>query len=1237
MRLNLLRLCFFFCFFLFLSKTSKTQNCIPTNISGVYNLACNQVCSTFTFQIPHIKSSSDYTLVSVPYTPYPYNTPTGTEDIALYDDDFFSNLISLPFSFCFYGQTYTRAVVGSNGIMTFDQSNASCANAYLINQTIPYAGGTMCTIGSTYYPRASIMGAYSDLDPSPGASPATRKIQWEVVGTAPCRKFVVSYYHIGVFSGSCPTPANTFQMVIHESTGIVEVFIQQKACVSSTNGGRSILGIQNWERDRAVAAPGKNNTFWAENNTGYRFIPSAGTSRYVVSELLDMTGTVLITADTATTTTGLLDVSFTNYCPPAGNNQYVVRTTFSACDNPANFLTSLDTITINRTNSLNAVAATTNTACGPPSGTITVTVPAGIGTPPYTFVLDGGAPVTAPSPYTFNNVAAGPHTVVVTDASGGCSSTLNPTVILNNGINANTTFSPTACTGVANGTITVTPTTGTAPYTYSLDGGAPIAGPVPYTFTNVASGAHTILVTDAAGCVTPLINVTVTVGPGITANAIPSATSCPTASNGSITVTATAGTAPFTFQLDGGPIQSGASPYTFINVAAGPHTVFITDNIGCTRTININVAAGPTLTANAIPTATSCSGATNGSITVTPNSGVAPYTFSLDGGAPVGGVPPYTFTNLNPGPHTIIVTDGIGCITNTINVTIAAGPALTTTANKTDVSCNGGANGSITVAQPVIGTAPYEYSLDGTIWQSSNIFNGLTAGNYTVFYRESNGCQGTLSITVAEPATLTASSAFVPVVCNGQNNGIITITSGGGITPYEYSINGGTNWQSSNLFNVAAGSHTIIIRDANNCTTTQTVTVTEPAVLSASSANGPASCDGGNDGVITITAAGGNAGYEYSIDGGANWQTNNVFNVGPGNFTVTVRDNLNCTTSFPTTVLLGSNFTMTPQADPTICEGTSTQLQLTSNATQYAWSPASGLSSATISNPVANPTATTQYIVTATLGRCSANDTVIVNVNPAPVPNAGADGFICFGQTYQLNANGGTQYQWTPDDYLNSTTIPNPISAATRDITYTLSILSDINGCASLTTDQVSIDVTPPLKVKTFPYDTIGYSGDQFQLLAIPNDSDVVNYSWSPATGLSDATIPNPIVTLGANGDIVQYQVITSTVAGCRGEGYITVRVYKGPDIYVATAFTPNDDGRNDRFLPIPVGIKSLNYFRVFSRWGQMVFQTSQLHDGWDGRINGVKQGSGVYVWMIEAITNDNRVITKKGTVTLIR
>ena len=956
-------------------------------------------------------------------------------------------------------------------------------------------------------------------------------------------------------------------------------------------------------------------------------------------------------------------------------------------------------------------ATSTPTSCPAVSnGTITAT--ALTGTAPFTWSLDGAPAVPGASPFTFTNVAVGVHTITITDING-CNVLLTETVTAGAGVNANLSSSATACAGVNNGTITVNATTGTAPFTYSLDGGPPQSGANPYTFTNVAAGLHTILVTDNVGC-TFTNTVTVSVGPGVSGNASSTPTSCPTVANGTITTTATAGVAPFTWSLDGAPAVPGASPYTFNNVAAGSHTITITDNVGCTLLVPVTVTAGSALTATTSTTPAECASATNGTIIITTATGSSPYTFTLDGGAPVAGTIPYTFNNVSPGNHTVVVTDANGCNsaaisvtvaigsgvsatatttgticptyangTITVNVTagytpftysldggppqnwpnpsfifngvaagthtvvitdiyvctftlnnivVAAGPPLTTTVTTADVLCHGGSTGIITVTPPP--GLPCQYSLDNINWQSSNIFSGLIAGTYTVYYRTiANGCQGSQSVTVSEPSAMTSSAATVAAICNGQPDGIITITAGGGIAPYQYSIDGGVTWQAGNVFTVAAGTYTVIIRDANNCTKNQIATVTEPGVLTAASVNTNASCDGGNDGVITVNAAGGNANYTYSIDG-VNFQPSNIFNVAPGPYTVTVQDNLGCSTTFNTVVGLTNNLTFTPQTDPFICEGTSTQLQLTSNATLYSWTPATGLSNTTISNPVANPTVTTQYIVTATLGRCSAKDTMVVNVNAAPIPDAGPDGFICYGQTYQLQGSGGVQYTWTPSTNLSSTSISNPVSTPVKTITYTLSEVIDAIGCKSLTTDQVIVDVTPPIKVKTFPYDTIGYPGDQFQLNAT---SAATFYSWSPATGLSDANISSPVVTVGPIGSDILYQVTASTAAGCKGEGYVRIKVYTGPDIYVPTGFTPNGDGKNDKLIPFPVGIVSIKYFRVFNRWGQMIFSTNKLFEGWDGKIGGVEQPSGIYVWLVEGITKNNKVISKKGTVLLVR
>jgi gliding motility-associated-like protein len=196
--------------------------------------------------------------------------------------------------------------------------------------------------------------------------------------------------------------------------------------------------------------------------------------------------------------------------------------------------------------------------------------------------------------------------------------------------------------------------------------------------------------------------------------------------------------------------------------------------------------------------------------------------------------------------------------------------------------------------------------------------------------------------------------------------------------------------------------------------------------------------------------------------------------------------------------------------------------------------------------------------------------------------------------------------------------------------------VKDANGCTSLVTDDVFVKIVPPLKVTVLPKDSVVAEGDQIQLNAI---SIGTSYKWTNSFTLSNPDIPNPVAVIpeGSIGNIYTYTVTASTSTGCKGVASATLKVYKGPDIYVPTGFTPNADGKNDKFYPITIGIRKINYFRVFNRWGQMVFSSTSFNEAWDGKLGGIEQPSGVYVWMVQGITRDNKVITKKGTVTLIR
>ena len=145
-------------------------------------------------------------------------------------------------------------------------------------------------------------------------------------------------------------------------------------------------------------------------------------------------------------------------------------------------------------------------------------------------------------------------------------------------------------------------------------------------------------------------------------------------------------------------------------------------------------------------------------------------------------------------------------------------------------------------------------------------------------------------------------------------------------------------------------------------------------------------------------------------------------------------------------------------------------------------------------------------------------------------------------------------------------------------------------------------------------------------------------YLWSPADNLSSPVIADPVAGFTAETPGFRYKVVGSSTTGCNDSAYVTIKVFKtGPAVFVPTGFTPNNDGRNDLLYPIAVGMRSIDYFNVYNRWGQLVFSTRRNGYGWDGRINGQLQTSSTYVWMVKAVDYNGNSYFQKGISTLIR
>ncbi|MBL7732137.1 MAG: choice-of-anchor L domain-containing protein [Chitinophagaceae bacterium] len=474
------------------------------------------------------------------------------------------------------------------------------------------------------------------------------------------------------------------------------------------------------------------------------------------------------------------------------------------------------------------------------------------------------------------------------------------------------------------------------------------------------------------------------------------------------------------------------------------------------------------------------------------------------------------------------------------------------------------------------------------------------------------------------------------IFCRNGTNGNIKVAAGPEWAhPIEFSLDG-INWQSdSSFYNLPVGNYYVKVRNAS-CIDSILVSLVQssPDLVIDSAIPADASCSGAADGQINISASGGTGPYTYSIDG-TNFQPASLFNVVHGPYTVTVKDVNGCLQTSPVVVALNNTVTVDAGIDnPSICEGKSYIMPAVSNGTSFAWTPAATLSNAAILTPTATPTVTTKYYITATTGICNRIDSVTVDVRPAPIANAGPDAAYCYGKVFQLDGSGGATYEWSPSTYIvSSVTDEDPSVKSTAPITYRLYV-TDATGCRSLTDDEVRIDVVPAVKLFA-GRDTVAAIGQPIQLNAVElNASGVTQYTWTPADYLSNPLIANPIATLPRD---MRYIVTGTTPEGCEGKDDIFIKAYKGPEIYVPSGFTPDNNGLNDVLRPIPVGIKEFRFFRVFNRWGQLVFSTSDPRRGWDGTINGVPQPTGSFVWMAEAVDFRGNVITRKGVFTIIR
>ncbi len=708
-------------------------------------------------------------------------------------------------------------------------------------------------------------------------------------------------------------------------------------------------------------------------------------------------------------------------------------------------------------------ATFTTTAGQRPVGTFTWTpTAANARNQPYTFfvnVQDDNCPMNGYQTFTYN-VYVQPISVSLTSTNTNCASP-------------------------GNGTATAT-VSGTSPFQYLWSP----TGATTQSINSLFAGAYSVTVTDANGCTaTDTVNV---IQSSFINASLASSTSptCNGASNGSIAINAFGGWTPYTYSWS----PSGGTTATASGLTAGTYTVVVSDVLSCSKSLTVTITQPSILSVTASGSSVQCNGNMNGFASVTPSGGVAPYTYSWSNGATTSAI-----SGLGAGNYTVVVKDAANC-TASAGVTVSQPAALNgSVTSVTGVSCNGASNGAGQI-NVTGGIAPYSYAWfpsGGTAMAAT----GLPAGNYSVKVTDAQNCVINIPVNITQPGILNSSiSNYGNALCHGDSSGFAVATIAGGTPPFSYAwVPSGENTPS--VSGLTAGNYSVNITDANGCTASSSITITQPAMLSLSVASvNNVSCFNATNGSITVSPAGGTSpfSYQWSTPGGAATLASNL---SPGNYSVVATDANNCTASVSATVSEPSVLAATTSTSDATCfngsDGTvSAAASGGTGALQYLWTPGNYSTSA-----VTGLTAGNYYLKVTDSNGCVFSDTLTINQPPGMTLTTTSNVSKCGGANGSISVavSGGNPaytYNWTPGN--SSTNSLGNIAAGTYIVTVT-----DGGGCTSSATATVINQGAPSLAVDSITPVLCAGGNNGAVSIALTGGTGPFTYQWSPNIGAS--------------------------------------------------------------------------------------------------------------------------------------
>ena len=760
------------------------------------------------------------------------------------------------------------------------------------------------------------------------------------------------------------------------------------------------------------------------------------------------------------------------------------------------------------------------------------------GTAPYQYSIDG---INYQLSNIFSNLIPGSYTVTATDA-GNCAATQNasiteplPLVITLDSLN------DAACFSGNNGEIYTTTSGGTLPYNYNWSNGGNAD-----SITGLPGGSYTLNVTDANSC-TATETYLVNTGGGFTMSVTAADATCFGFADGSANLSVSGGALPLQYNW-----SNGANAEDLFGVAAGSYTVSVTDANNCSGAMSAVIGEPLQLTLGGTATDARCFLTTDGTIQLTAGGGMPPYQYSIDG--LIFQLSSF-FNNVPGGNYQTLVQDANNC-TASFNLTINIPPAIATAITSADVSCFGGSDGAATVTATGV-NAPFTYN-----WSSGSataVANNLSEGIYFVTVTDVNNCDGFDTIVINQPAEISVNAVVNDVLCNGGNSGSINLNVSGGTPNYIYSWLGGQTTPALN--SLTAGNYSVTVTDNHNCSATGSYTVSEPPALLLSTSVNNALCYGENNGIASVTAAGGTPGYSYQWDAAANNQTtSSATNLVAGNYNVVVTDANNCTATASATI-----------AEPPLLE------------------------------------------------------VVIDHIHPQC--SGDANGSVSASAS---GGSGGYQFSWNTNPPIN-----NADAAGLSAGDYTI-VVMDANGCRDSATTTL---VDPlPFSASILPEDATISFGDSIQLHASFSPASVTpSYLWEPVDAVSWCISPcaDPFVHPVVPTTFTVYLIDPNT--NCTASAQAFVNVEQENTLYIPNVFTPDGDCMNDLFeIFSGPELAGINY-QIYNRWGGKLFQSNSIGNYWNGTSNGKLQNPGVYVYWVQVSFLDGEKRQLKGSFTLLR